>query len=252
MSIAGDNGEFFFRYLQNINCDVDSYFVIDSNNNIIEEFDTQREAEEFVDFKARWGHDYSYTDQGDGTHLGTCSRCDKSLTAAHSFTNGTCVCGAKEAVLDENIKIYHTLDLASDISINYLVPVADLADYDSFYLEVRIPGREEALRIDPIDKGIYYYFTLEGLTAVQMGDRITATLYMEKDGRTYYWEPDTYSIAQYAYAQLNKAGVDPKLKALCADLLRYGSKAQIFKAYRTVEKIVFKVVVINLFKHAKW
>ena len=39
----------------------DSYFVVDSNNNIIEEFDTQREAEEFVNFKARWGHDYDIT-----------------------------------------------------------------------------------------------------------------------------------------------------------------------------------------------
>jgi len=136
-------------------------------------------------------------------------------------------------ILAEGGKLMHSLNLASDISINYAVSKETMADYDSFYLEVRIPGREEALRIDPIDKGIYYYFTLEGLTAVQMGDRITATLHMAKDGRNYYWEADHYSVAQYAYAQLNKEGVDPKLKALCADLLRYGAKAQIFKSYRT-------------------
>ena len=44
---------------------------------------------------------------------------------------------------------------------------------------------------------------------------------------------DEYSIATYAYTQLNKVEIADTLKTLCADLLRYGSKAQIFKAYRT-------------------
>ncbi len=133
----------------------------------------------------------------------------------------------------EGGKLMHSLNLASDISINYVVPKAALADYRSFYLEVRIPGQEEALRIEPVEKDGYHYFTLEGLTAVQMNDEITATLYMEKDGRSYYWEADHYSIARYAYAQLNKEGANSKLKTLCADLLRYGARAQIFKSYRT-------------------
>ncbi|MBP3412940.1 MAG: fibro-slime domain-containing protein, partial [Oscillospiraceae bacterium] len=136
-------------------------------------------------------------------------------------------------ILAEGGKLMHSLNLASDISINYVVPKAALADYQSFYLEVRIPGQEEALRIEPVEKDGYHYFTLEGLTAVQMNDEITATLYMEKDGRSYYWEADHYSIAQYAYAQFNKEGANSKLKTLCADLLRYGAKAQIFKGYRT-------------------
>ena len=40
-------------------------------------------------------------------------------------------------------------------------------------------------------------------------------------------------LATYAYAQLNKTGIAENLKTLCADLLRYGAKAQIFKNYRT-------------------
>ncbi len=58
-------------------------------------------------------------------------------------------------------------------------------------------------------------------------------LYLEKNGRTYYWKPDTYSIAQYAYTQLGKTGISTELQALCAELLRYGATAQIFKDYRT-------------------
>ena len=66
-----------------------------------------------------------------------------------------------------------------------------------------------------------------------MNDVIRATLYMTKDGQAFCSETDSYSIAQYAYTQLNKTGITESLKTLCADLLRYGSKAQIFKAYRT-------------------
>ena len=136
-------------------------------------------------------------------------------------------------ILAEGSKLMHSLNLASDMSVNYVVTKESVADYHSFYLEVCVPGYKEPLRIEPVEKGNYYYFTLDGITAVQMGDELTATLYLEKDGKTYYWEPDTYSIAQYAYAQLNKEGASSKLKALCAELLRYGSAAQIFKNYRT-------------------
>ncbi len=136
-------------------------------------------------------------------------------------------------LLVEGTKLMHSLNLASDIAINYAVKKTDLAAYDSFYLECVIEGREEVLRIDPVEKGDYYYFTLEGLTAVMMADEITATLHMEKNGRTYYTEADTYSIAQYAYGQLSKAGAKAELKALCAELLRYGSMAQLYKGYRT-------------------
>ena len=39
-------------------------------------------------------------------------------------------------------------------------------------------------------------------------------------------------MAQYAYSQLNKPNSTETLKTLCADLLRYGAKAQIYKEYR--------------------
>lgn len=79
----------------------------------------------------------------------------------------------------------------------------------------------------------YYYFTLNGLTAVQMNDTITSTLYGTKDGQPYCSSIDVYSIATYAYGQMNKAQASLVLKTLCADLLRYGAKAQEFKGYRT-------------------
>ncbi len=84
-----------------------------------------------------------------------------------------------------------------------------------------------------MERGTYYYFTLDGLTAIQMNDRLRSVLYGMKDGQPYYSPTDDYSIADYAYSQLNKSNSSAELKTLCADLLRYGSKAQIFKSYRT-------------------
>lgn len=140
----------------------------------------------------------------------------------------------------ENIEIFHTLNLASDISINYVVDAALLSDFDSYYLSCVIPTYSgntctgsASVEIRPELKGNYYYFTLNGITAVQINDIIKATLVMEKDDRIYTSDTDEYSVATYAYAQLNKNGSSAALKALCAELLRYGAKTQIFKGYRT-------------------
>ena len=142
---------------------------------------------------------------------------------------------------DESLKINHTLNLASDISVNFAVSKSLLADYDmsTVYMETLVENYEGSsytgttlVTLYPTEQGNYYYFTLEGLTAVQMNDTLRSTLYGSKNGQVYYSAEDVYSIAQYAYAQLEKATAGESLKTLCADLLRYGSKAQIYKGYR--------------------
>ena len=140
----------------------------------------------------------------------------------------------------DGISIYHSLNLASDISINYAVPVTQLEGYEDVTMKVLLPtyegnkavGAREVL-LQPVENGYYCYFTLTGLTAVNIGDSVNATLHMTKDGKTCYTATDTYSVAQYAYSQLSKDTVADSLKTVCADLLRYGAKAQIFKGYRT-------------------
>ncbi len=193
----------------------------------------------------RLGHDPVYTDNGDGTHKEVCSRCNKVSVKEHAYTEGTCICGAKEAVdavEDPKLKLNHTLNLASDISVNFVVSKTALEgfDMDTVYVESNMDLYEgnvktgtEILRLEPVDMGYYYYFTLTGITAVQMNDRISSTLYGMKEGQSYTSPVDEYSIATYAYSQMNNADRAEGLKTLCADLLRYGAKAQIFKAYRT-------------------
>ncbi len=192
----------------------------------------------------RLGHSFRYTDNGDGTHSGSCERCQKALAAtSHSYgEDGSCdLCGSGATpTVDESIVIRHSLELQSDISVHFVVDADTLQGYDSFYLECRIPQYEEqkltgysTVEIPPVLKGSRYYFTLDGMSAVQMGDVVKAKLYMAKGTETYCSTEDLYSVATYAYSQLEKQNASQQLKALCAELLRYGASAQSYKKYRT-------------------
>ena len=188
------------------------------------------------------GHSYSYTDKGE-THEAVCGKCAHSFTEAHSYTDNACVCGAVEIlapITDENIVINHSLNLASDISINYAVKTSLLSGYDSFYMEIQVPVYNgnaltgfKTVTIEPVLNGNYYYFTMADLTAMNMNDILVATLHMNKGKQEYGSKPDSYSVATYALGLLNMNGVAEELKILGADLLRYGAAAQIYKDYRT-------------------
>ncbi len=188
------------------------------------------------------GHNLSYSDEG-SSHSIFCTRCEYTESEAHRYENGMCVCGAtekNEPILDEGIVIRHSLNLASDISINYAVSADQLLPYDRFYLSCSLPVYEgnqltgsKTIEVQPVLNGSYYYFTLTGITAVSTADQITATLYMDREGERYASSEDLYSVSTYAYAQLSKASSTEELKTLCANLLRYGAAAQTYKAYRT-------------------
>ncbi len=188
------------------------------------------------------GHTYRYQNNSDDHSL-ICTTCSDSYKEAHSFKDGLCACGATEAVgpkLDESIVIYHSLNLASDIAINYAVKTTALAEYDSYYMECVLPvyqGNDlvgtEIVTLRPETQGSYEYFILNGLVSFEMNNMVEATLHMTKDGKEYISNVDRYSIATYAYAQLNNPSATEVLRTLSANLLRYGAKAQLWKAYRT-------------------
>ena len=147
---------------------------------------------------------------------------------------------AETPVVDEGLSLKHSLNLESDISINYVVPATAVDGAQSSYLCVEIPQYRdnelvgtETVTVNGTPKGGLYYYTLTGLTAVQMNDELKASLHVIKNGEHFVSAEDHYSIASYAYTQLNKETTSESLKALCANLLRYGGAAQIFKDYRT-------------------
>ena len=190
------------------------------------------------------GHTAVFIPNDKNTHILQCANCEKFVETPHSYIDGLCFCGKteeKKPILETSWKIGHTLNLASDISVNLAVAMSSLEgfDMDTVYLLAEIDlyeGNEKTgtkiVKLRPTEQGSYYYFTLTGLTAVNMNDRIRSVLYGTKDGQEYCSETDDYSIADYAYSQMNKPSVPDKLKRLCAELLRYGSAAQVYKNYR--------------------
>ena len=132
-----------------------------------------------------------------------------------------------ELPVDGDAEIKHSLDLASDISLNYAVSKATLADYDEVYLEVNFKG--ETFFLEPEINGDYGYFTVDGITAVDMTEELAAKLHMFLGEEEFVSETDVYSVATYAYAQLKKSNASEELKAVCANLLRYGALAQAYK-----------------------
>ncbi len=192
------------------------------------------------------GHSYSYTDLENGTHKEICTLCDyQSEPQAHTDNgNHVCtLCGGSiptAPIVVPDLKIYHSLNLTSDISINYVVPEALLAEYETYYLECTLPIYKgntltgtRTVQLQPMLKDGYYYFTLAELHAGQMADQVEAVLVAQRGSNTYHSLPDSYSIADYAYGQLDRPGMPHTLKKLCADLLRYGSWTQTYKGYRT-------------------
>ncbi len=148
--------------------------------------------------------------------------------------------GVDSVQIVDTVQIRHSLNLASDISVNYLIAKPELEGFEDLRMICTVPGYKgnelaeyRVVELMPELKGDYYYFTLTGLTAVQMNDEVSVYLSMTKDGTQYRSLTDHYSVAQYAYGQLSKTGNSEGLRSLCAELLRYGSAAQNYKAYRT-------------------
>ncbi len=154
----------------------------------------------------------------------------------HIYGRGVCVlCGA--LAVDESIVINHTLVLSNNIALNYVIHESYLKDKDDFYMEVKVSDSDDRYndryKIQGIKRGEYYYFIMSDITAVQMTDILEAKLVMVKGDQETYSAVDRYSIATYAYNQLGKSYAPEGLKKVCAELLRYGASAQLYKEYRT-------------------
>lgn len=168
-------------------------------------------------------HDLNYTDNGNGTHTASCSRCEYSVTEEHSYINGTCVCGASELVPE--IKSASLL-LNEDIDIIYTVQIPD--GFTDPYLVVN--GTQIT---DAVVQNGRLCFVYTGIMPQCMGDSITAVLHASRNGKEVTDTVANYSVKQYCINQLTNHPDDTALKTLLSDLLCYGAAAQQYTNYRT-------------------
>ena len=104
-----------------------------------------------------------------------------------------------------------------------------MAEYDRYEFVCYVG--EDVFPVEGVQKDKYMYFTLTGLNALRMNDVVRGVLTAYKGDEVFVSPMDEYSIASYAYSMMNRAGVTEQVKRLCANLLRYGAAAQIYKGY---------------------
>ncbi len=208
------------------------------------------------------GHNY-VTSQFNQTHhnINCTNGCGYSASEAHSFVDGVCVCGEKktdEPQFDENLKFTMNIIAGAEMSVNYNVTASAVSNYADFYLEVKKEnaGAEATVTTygisgDHIQMGnlanLFYYATFTGISAKEMGDSFSTTLYaVAADGTVYYGNTSVDSIADFLLAKANDPSSTATTKTMAVDMLKYGASAQLLFGYDTQNLVTASLTAENL------
>ena len=138
-----------------------------------------------------------------------------------------------------NLEFKHNCSFNNDLSMYYAIPKNDLAEYSNIRLKVLKEEYDEGASEPTIkEKTItnystttiagteYYMFTFDGITSTDMGSKLTATLYADRNGTTFATKDDIYSVKEYALDRLEKS-TSATYKKMLVDMLNYGAAAQV-------------------------
>ena len=192
------------------------------------------------------GHSYTCKNLGEN-HSITCKNCDYNIIEVHNYANGTCVCGAVQSVLDADLKFTMSISAGAQMSVSYTVMAYAVSSYADFYLEVKkdVAGGAPVITtyaIDDLDvtchpvtgTPLIYNATFTGISAKEMGDNFSTTLYaVDKNGVTHYSHTAVSSIQSFLMSRFDVPDASSELKVMAADMLRYGAAAQILFGYNT-------------------
>ena len=178
-------------------------------------------------------------------HFTNCTKCDFSITEDHNFVDGTCdKCGATEVVEPEepiynaSVKIPGKAGLfESDFSLIYYVPKSYPTNW---YIKVEKESFSESTptitTLTEADiyttQGNYYLVALRGISAKQVANEITATLYAEVNGVMSYGDALDFNLKDYAEDRIAKS-TDADLVAAMKAFLNYAAACQTRFNYNT-------------------
>ena len=208
---------------------------------------------ELLDALTACEHDYSYTSTGN-EHVAQCAICGEAVTEAHSYVDGTCICGATEItelVPDSSLTPQMAISVGAEIQVTYTIAKAKIDSFDSFCLTVskNVAGGEPTVTTYGMDDDMIafdevlnpstgellgYRAVYTGIYAAEMGDEFTATVYaVAADGTIHYGVSESSSIKTYLMDKLADNTTSAELKALAVDMLSYGAAAQVNFGYDT-------------------
>ena len=203
-----------------------------------------------------------YTDKIDLTGInykGTLTIPEENDTLTLSFAEGTTpawkvVKNGSEPVYTEVVKdgivtrtygvkqeqerfVAQNLTIGADLTVNYLVQMT-AEEAENAVMEFKFEDWTTTVTVEPT---LYsegrYVFPFEKVAPQQMGDIIVASLVINGEEVAV---KDDYSVATYAYNQLNSKAIDgyseekdAALRTLLVDMLNYGAAAQKYTGYKT-------------------
>jgi len=203
------------------------------------------------------GHSYVYNNTGTATHTITCANgCNYNVSEAHTYTDGTCICGAAENATPEyapepSLKFTMSISVGVEMTVTYNIMGDDVNSYKDFYLEVKkdVAGGEAVTTIygltsdrEPMTakvnpstgEALMYQVTYKGINAKEMGDNFSTTLYaVAENGTIYYGNTTVDSIKNFLVGKIDAAASSAELKTMAVDMLKYGAAAQIRLNYNT-------------------
>lgn len=185
---------------------------------------------------------YAFTGVAAGTYTMRVTRAGYSTAECELVVNSSKT--TKNLTLYANPSITHTLSVNSSFSINYYVSksgIADLGNVKMIIDQDSYTGGSNVVHKTTEVKGVEQYsdgygyeykFPYRGITSREVGEQVSAVLVGEKDGVTYKFTPDLYSVSDYCYSRLTKSS-NAYLKTLCVDVLNYAAAAQMHFGVKT-------------------
>jgi len=210
--------------------------------------------ESFV-VKPALGHKLSYTNNGK-EHTVSCANCDYRIAEIHTFEDGKCICGADEAAVHYNKDLMASMSIivGAEMSVAFSVMNSVVGQYEDFYLVIEkevfdgdkkqvtygfADGNEPFTALPATGTPFMFNCAFTGITAKEMGDTISATLYaVAADGTIYYGPTKTDSIKNYLIRGLALDTTTEPQKTMYVDMLTYGSVAQRYFNYNEDNLVV--------------
>jgi len=198
-------------------------------------------------------HVFAYSNKGEN-HEAVCTLCGYKENGAHTYSDGSCICGAVEStdpIPNPNLSFTMNISAGAEMTVTYSIMGTAVNSYADFYLEVKkdvaggdpittvygISGDREPMvaKVNPsTGVAMMYQVTYKGINAKEMGDNFSTTLYaVAEDGTVYCGATSVKSIKSYLLEKADAEASIPELKTMAIDMLKYGAAAQVRLGYNT-------------------
>ena len=168
-----------------------------------------------------------------------CQRCSAELSREHTTLPAT---GPVEPIETTDLQIFNSISVKTDMIITWSVRKTDVQNYEKFWIEVvkHAPEGDETYLYgddyaEPIDSNTNAWICrFNHIFAKEMGVEVEARVYAQDAAGQVYMSPaKSTNIRDYLGGRLTATNNKVEQRVLAADMLNYGTAAQLFIGFMT-------------------